>query len=78
MGTPSGRTLHAVSAPPASRHAVLPLHHCDCEAFHFDVVLRGDAGACKHGVAAAVADAVGGGAREAVPDEVLARLLITG
>lgn len=79
VGQPSGRRLSVVGAPSGSRHASLPPHHCDCEAFHFDVVARGDAAACKHGVAAAVAAAVEGGEKvESVPDTVLARLLIAG
>ena len=82
VGTPSGRTLCVVGAPGGTRHATLPPHHCDCEAFHFDVVARGDAATCKHGVAASVASAIGEQGEfcriESVPDEVLARLLITG
>jgi predicted nucleic acid-binding Zn finger protein len=80
VGAPSRRAAAAVasaSSAGAARHAVLG-SHCDCESFYYDVIARGEAGACKHVLAARVARAVGGDSVETVPDEVLARLLIAG
>lgn len=40
------------------RHATLSPHFCSCESFFFDVVGRGEKPACKHLIAAQLAEAL--------------------
>jgi hypothetical protein len=85
----SARSDHGGHHPAA--HTTFPSHYCDCDAFYFDVVHRGDAAACKHQLAARLAACFPGGGGEGsgnnnnslagqvrLPDDVLARLLIAG
>ena len=65
-------------APHPHAHTTLPAHFCSCDSFFYEVASKADAAACKHQLAARLADAFGSAAVAAVPDEVLARLLIAG
>ena len=67
------------TAPAA--HTTFPPHYCDCDAFYFDVVHKGDAAACKHQLAARLVACFlphSTAGEVVLPDVVLARLLIAG
>lgn len=72
VGEPSGRRLASVSAGGGSgagaggssstehhsRHSTLSPLFCSCESFFFDVVGKGEKPACKHLIAAEIAEAL--------------------
>ena len=63
---------------PVHAHTTLPAHYCSCDSFFYEVAGKSDAAACKHQLAARLADAFGSAGEAPVPDEVLASLLIAG
>ena len=69
---------HQAQQPSAAAHTTFPPHFCTCDAFYFDVAHKADAAACKHQLAARLAESLGTASEVPVPDEVLARLLIAG
>ncbi len=72
----SRRRVHQVAGRRgAERHTVLPAHYCSCQAFFFDVASKGEAAACKHQLAARLAEALGRARETEVPDLVVAEIL---
>lgn len=94
VGSPSGRSVFQVRAGRGgghhsarrgggqqhhrAAHTTFPPHFCTCDAFYFEVASKTEAAACKHQLAARLAECLGTASRVPVPDEILARLLIAG
>lgn len=89
---PSGRRVWRVAGSGKHRsHTVLGLHYCDCPAFQFEVLSRGEAlyvrvtatvaghhpaTQCKHQLAVRLAQALSQHREESVPDAILAAQLL--
>ncbi|KAL4438696.1 hypothetical protein ABPG77_006300 [Micractinium sp. CCAP 211/92] len=75
VGASSGRRVYQVHGQSADSYIVFPAHYCSCQAFFFDVVSKTEAVACKHQLAARLADALGRTRVQTVSDVALAHLL---
>ena len=60
---------------PTQQHLTYPDHFCACKAFAWDVISRDEKLMCKHMLAAALAESVGGCDEVEMDDVVLANLL---
>jgi len=73
---PSGRTVFQVQGKTVGEHYLcLPMHFCTCHAFFFDIVSRSEAIACKHVLAARIAQVLKRCRKLVIQDTEMANLL---
>ncbi|KAI3431608.1 hypothetical protein D9Q98_004657 [Chlorella vulgaris] len=75
VGASSGRRVYQVQGHSNEHYVVHPAHYCSCQAFFFDVVSKAEAAACKHQLAARLADALNKTRVQTVSDIALGHLL---